>query len=171
MTQVINLLGGPSIGKSVYAAKLYAELSELGYSVALVQEYVKKWAWQGILPGKYDQPFITGQQIKAESMLYGKVDFIVTDASIYQGSIYEEHYFNQDTVSCMIDDFMELSSDIKRHYFMVERNDKFWTKDGRYGSLNKAKLIDEKIRIFFTDELIVCKTYKDLKQHVITLAE
>jgi len=47
MTRVINLLGGPGVGKSTAAAKLFAKYKDEGKSVELVREYVKDWAWEG----------------------------------------------------------------------------------------------------------------------------
>ena len=41
MTKIINFLSGPSAGKSLMAALVYAELKSMHYKVEYVQEYAK----------------------------------------------------------------------------------------------------------------------------------
>lgn len=88
-TKVINLFGGPNSGKSTAAAGLYYKLKTRGMNVELVREYVKNWAWEDRKPGTFDQPYIFGKQLRYESMLYGKVDYLVTDSPLIMSGYYE----------------------------------------------------------------------------------
>ena len=81
-TTIINLYGGPGTGKSTSAAYFYYLLKAQGKNVELVREYVKDWAWEGRKISTYDQIYFLGKQVRRESMLYGKVDWIVTDSPI-----------------------------------------------------------------------------------------
>lgn len=92
MTCIINLYAGPGTGKSTIAAKTFAQMKEAGRSVELVQEYVKKWAWEDRKPVNYDQFYFFGKQCRAESALLGKVDFIITDAPVLLTSYYAQVY-------------------------------------------------------------------------------
>lgn len=58
MTHIINICGGPGIGKSATAAKLFAKLKEGGVNAGLVTEYVKQWAWEYRAPFNYSQFFV-----------------------------------------------------------------------------------------------------------------
>jgi len=86
MTTVINLFGGPGLGKSTTAAGLFYEMKLRGFDVELVREYAKNFAYHKTMP---DQTYIFAKQLKAESTLYGKVDFIVTDSPLWLCCYYE----------------------------------------------------------------------------------
>lgn len=91
-TTIINLYGGPGCGKSTLAADVYATLKKGGASVELVREYVKDWAWRGTAVGRWDQPYLIAKQLRAESALYGKVEFIITDSPILLATVFEARY-------------------------------------------------------------------------------
>jgi ATP:corrinoid adenosyltransferase len=91
-TKVINMFGGSGIGKSTTAAGLYHQMKLQGLNVELVREYVKGWAWAGTKVNTYDQVYIFGKQARSEYMLYGKVDYIVTDSPILLSPIYDRYY-------------------------------------------------------------------------------
>lgn len=83
MTKLINLYGAPGSGKSTTAARLYSDLKTAGKTVELVREFIKERCWAGgPPPAWYDDAFIFGSQLKREAELYGKVDYIVTDAPL-----------------------------------------------------------------------------------------
>jgi hypothetical protein len=93
VTTLINLWCGPGAGKSTTAAAVFAEAKLAGKSIELVTEYVKTWAWRGTTINQaFDAPYITAKQLRRESALYGKVDFIVTDSPIGLGAVYEQAY-------------------------------------------------------------------------------
>jgi len=92
MTTVINLAGAAGAGKSTLAAGLFHKLKSNGFSAELVNEYVKSWAYRGIMPGPLDEIYFFGKQSHKESILFGKVDFIITDCPIYLCSFYEQVY-------------------------------------------------------------------------------
>ena len=89
-TVVINLFGGPGSGKSTTAALLFARMKLLGLHVELVREYVKYWAWNDRKVREWDQLYLLGKQSAYESMLYGKVDYIVTDSPILLAGAFQE---------------------------------------------------------------------------------
>src|SRR5271166_3774294 len=91
-TTIINLYGGPSVGKSTSAAYLYYLLKSQGEKVELVREYVKDWAWEGRQINAYDEIYFLGKQVRHESMLFGKVKWIVTDAPVFMTSYYATLY-------------------------------------------------------------------------------
>src|SRR5579885_3619982 len=91
-TTIINVYGGPGAGKSTSAAYLYYLLKVAGKNVELVREYVKDWAWEGRKFGAYDEIYFLGKQVRHESMLFGKVDWIVTDAPVYMTAYYASIY-------------------------------------------------------------------------------
>ena len=90
MTTVINLFGSPNSGKSTTAAGLYYFLKMRGFHCEMVREYYKNWVWEGRTANKFDQPYIFGKQLKYESLLYEKVDYVITDSPLILPAYYEK---------------------------------------------------------------------------------
>lgn len=149
-TKVINMLGGSGIGKSTAAAGLYHAMKMAGMNVELVREYVKNWAWSGAKVGQYDQIYIFGKQARSEYMLYGKVDYIITDSPIALAPVYEKFYNNGES---MIEEaalkFLKKAEDNGIEYvnFLLERK-KAFNPDGRYETEDQAKQVDQEVRKF-----------------------
>src|SRR4051812_30110643 len=96
-TTLINLWGGPGSGKSTTAAGVFSAMKMAGVSCELVTEYVKQWAWRGDKIGDFDDVYLTAKQLRRESCLYGKVEYIITDSPISLGALYERLYHPEQT--------------------------------------------------------------------------
>lgn len=86
----INFYGGPGVGKSTLAARVYADLSRAGIvSVEIVREFVKPWAYEGHKLDLFDQVYTFGNQLWAEHRLFkAGVEVIVTDSPILLQCVY-----------------------------------------------------------------------------------
>lgn len=149
-TTIINLFAGPGAGKSTLAAEIFHKLKTYGRSVELVREYVKDWAWEGRKIKPFDQFYITAQQFKRESVLYGKVDYIITDSPVVLGSFYEEYYQNSEILWPSIERLMKDldSQKITRHCnFFISRNKKY-VHSGRFETEDQARAIDTELSIW-----------------------
>lgn len=152
MTIVINLFGGPGSGKTTIGHGLFYQLKKQEINCEFVQEYVKKWAWQGILPNKLDQFYISGKQTKAEQMLYGKVDYIVTDCPLLMGPFYDKKYNNSTMVEQAVDTFMGMTDpEVTRLNFVVKRAKKY-IQAGRYSSEESSKQIDLELLVYLKNK-------------------
>lgn len=79
----INIWAGPGAGKSNLVPLIYRELNLDGFSVELVVEYIKRWAYENKKPQSYDQLYIFSKQLNAEDVfLRSGVDHIVTDSPV-----------------------------------------------------------------------------------------
>jgi hypothetical protein len=152
MTTVINMLGGSGVGKSTTAAGLYHEMKSNGYSVELVREYVKQWAWDGKKVGQYDQIYIFGKQARSEYMLYGKVDYIVTDSPILLAPVYEKYYHDDSMTETAAIKFLDKAkrNGVKHFNFVLDRKKNFEAK-GRYETEEQAKEVDRKVLEFLNE--------------------
>jgi ABC-type oligopeptide transport system ATPase subunit len=145
MTTVINLFGGSGCGKSTTAALLFARMKLMGLHIELVREYVKYWAWNDRKVREWDQLYLLGKQSAYESMLYGKVDYIVTDSPILLAGIYQQ--FRSKGKDTYVGDaakaFMahaQQNGVTHRNYFL-SRNKPFDPR-GRWETEEEAKEID-----------------------------
>lgn len=97
-TQIINLYGAPSTGKSTAACAIFSELKKLGISVELVPEFAKELVWNERWKDLRDQFYVTGVQNNRLRNLIGSVDYVVTDSPILLGAIYSkrnDYYFEE----------------------------------------------------------------------------
>lgn len=146
-TTIINLFGGSGVGKSTVAALLFARMKMLGLHVELVREYVKLWAWSGRKVRREDQIYLLGKQSAYESMLYGKVDYIVTDSPVLLAGMYAEWHNGADGqyVTAAANSFIEQAkrtSQANPKNYVLERSGPFDPR-GRWESAEEAIELDE----------------------------
>lgn len=146
MTTVINLFGGSGCGKSTTAALLFAVMKLSGMHVELVREYVKYWAWNDRKVREWDQLYLLGKQSAYESMLYGKLDYIVTDSPILLAGFYQDFRSNgKDTyVKDAAESFMKHAEQngVKYRNFILRRSKPFDPR-GRWETEDQARELDD----------------------------
>lgn len=149
-TTIINMYGGPGTGKSTSAALLYYLLKCQSKNAELVREYVKDWAWEGRHISVNDQIYFLGKQVRRESMLYGKVDWIVTDAPVWMNSFYASHYCTeviaQGVTSLVKAFYQQVADEGHRHVHVFLNRTKPYLAEGRYQTESEAKDIDVGVR-------------------------
>ena len=146
-TTVINLYGGSGVGKSTVAALLFAQMKMQGLHVELVREYVKLWAWSGKQVRPTDQIYLLGKQSAYESLLYGKVDYIVTDSPVMLAGAYSEWHNGEagSYVTSAANSYYDVSSSDGSVKFLnyVLRRDGAFDPRGRYETAEQATKFDE----------------------------
>lgn len=81
-TYIINLYGLPCSGKSTAASFIFFSLKKLGFSVEYNLEVAKDLILNGDIKALEDHIYMLGVQHRLIGKLYGKVDFIITDAPL-----------------------------------------------------------------------------------------
>lgn len=162
MTTIINLFGSSGVGKSTLAAGLFAELKLRGKSSELVSEYVKSWAWEGRKPQKHDQIYFFGKQVRKESILYGKVDYIVTDSPIWLSGFYSYRYLENDIVTPMVRLFESSRKDLNQVNFFLPPI-KTYDPRGRYETAEQSRANSDALLEFLNKE--------NIQYHVVDVSE
>ena len=150
-TTVLNLIGGPGIGKSTLAAKIYSELKSHNISCELVREFVKDWAWEERRVKPLDQLYLLGQQCYRESLLYSKVEYIVTDSPLIMNGFYSEYYLSESYLTDSAIAFMNHSMRVYKglnYVNIVLPRTKSYDTAGRFEDENTAKIIDKEMVLF-----------------------
>lgn len=111
MTIVINLYGGPSIGKSTTAAEVFFILKRFNVSCELVTEYVKEWAYEKRPIRDFDQLYFFGQQSRRETRLFDRVGTIITDSPVMLCGFYMSKYG--------LDEMREHNDDMVGNYYRL----------------------------------------------------
>jgi predicted RNA-binding Zn-ribbon protein involved in translation (DUF1610 family) len=149
MTQIINIYGGPCIGKSSTSAFIYYLLKKNKFSAELVQEYVKEWAWEDRKIKPFDQIYFFAKQVRKESMLFGKVDFIITDSPVLLSLAYIKRVCDPEIAAGLEQTaraFYEVSPRHGVHHVhvMLKRNGKF-NSNGRFHSEEESIKIEGEV--------------------------
>lgn len=150
-TAVISLYGGSGLGKSTMAAEIFVELKKRGESVELVTEYVKSWAWENRSPaGLSNSIYIFAKQLRREALLFGKVDYVVTDCPLGLCVAYESFYEPGRTVVFDLYKAVrahQAKEGVKHLDFQLMRQHAY-KKEGRYETEEEARRVDQIIRQF-----------------------
>jgi nicotinamide riboside kinase len=149
-TTIINLYGGPGSGKSTSAAYLYYLLKSEGKNVELVREYVKDWAYEARLISNYDQIYFLGKQVRRESLLYGKVDWIITDSPVMMNLYYAQKYcpsqLSEGIRAATLSMYRQAVEDGHKHTHIFLKRIKPYLAEGRYQKEEEAKEIDVELK-------------------------
>ncbi len=178
MSKIINLFGGPGIGKSTQASGLFTEMKKHHMSVEYTYEFPKEVAWEGNVSQLKDQFFITANQHRNISRLYGKVDYIIVDSPIILGTIYEQRYGDGYPASFYgmtgLDNFIwKLFKQYDNINIVLKRNNETYDPNGRMQDLQEAQDIDKEIRqsllvnsIPFTEFVVGTNTALDIFNYI-----
>lgn len=139
-TIIVNLVGGPCCGKSTTAAGLFAKLKlHSKQKVEIVTEVIKDYVYDENKMAMQDQVLITANQNHRLFRLNGKVDFVVSDASLLNGIVYNEFYDDVGNISSTI--AWQLYQQYNNIVFLLPRKPEY-DQYGRTQSLEEAKELD-----------------------------
>lgn len=163
MTKIINLMGGPGVGKSTVATGLFSQLKQRKISCELVTEYAKESVWEGTQKLLENQIHVFSEQFRRQFRLLNKVSYVVTDSPLLLSSIYFDHYFEK--LSKDVNIFTPEYTDLLRRFFEQTflqfdntiyylNRVKEYDPNGRNQSLDEAKLIDDRALAKLNDKNI-----------------
>lgn len=142
-TLVVNAYAGTGAGKTTACLAAVAELKKMGYTAEYVSEYAKELVYDKpeLLDGsKENQLHILGEQLKRLDRFMGKVDIIVTDASILLNSVYLAKP-DQDYEAAI----SKLYKQYENFNFFVRRGEDF-VQEGRMENREESIQKDQQIR-------------------------
>jgi hypothetical protein len=149
---IINFFGGPGIGKSTQSAGLFTEMKKHHMDVELTYEFPKIVAWEENYSAVKDQFYITANQHRNISRLYGKVKYIIVDSPIILGMVYKDRYSKEPEYPAMFYDesFDNFVINLFKKYnslnILLTRNDDTYDENGRFQNLQESKDIDNDIK-------------------------
>jgi hypothetical protein len=146
----INFFGGPGCGKSTVAPAVFSFLKTEHLNVELVQEFIKKWAYNGNTPKSYDQLYIFSNQLHEEDIFLRHVDLIVTDSPLYMQLAYIQKYNG----NCF-DECLSICRKFEENFpslnITLSRGSIKYSQLGRYESYDEAVVMDYNIKKLLDD--------------------
>jgi ABC-type oligopeptide transport system ATPase subunit len=146
-TKVINIIGGPGCGKSMFSAAIVLFLHLHGKTVETIPDHAKGLVWQRNFEVLKNQYFIAQRQFEMLNLLDGQVQFLMTESSLPQMLFYNESYEPN------ICDVAKTRAQILAWHGMhdninilVERGDKRYVRAGRFQEEEQARAIDLGLR-------------------------
>ena len=148
MSKLINLFGGPGIGKSSISAGITYKLKKKHISCNNPYEFPKLLAWDKNNEAIKDQLYVLANQHRGIAQSYGKVDYIVIDSPILFSLIYKTYYNTGYPAEFYGEHFNHLIIDLHKKYdninILLERTDEGkHNDDERYQNLQESLDIDK----------------------------
>ena len=146
MSKLINLFGGPGIGKSSIASGVFYDLKRNHISCNSPYEFAKKLAWDNNVPAIKDQLYVLGNQHRGIAECYGKVDYIIVDSPVLLSLVYKTWYGKGYPAEFYSESFNQMIIDLHNNYdnlnILLERTEGKHNDDERYQNLEESIKID-----------------------------
>ena len=146
VSTLINLFGGPGIGKSGIAAGITYKMKKKHISVNNPYEFPKRLAWDKNIPAISDQLYVFANQHRGIAECYDKVDYIVIDSPILFSTIYHRYYTKGYPAEMYGKVFPDMVIDLHRRYssvnILLERTEGSHNEKERYQNLKESIGID-----------------------------
>jgi len=146
MSKLINLFGGPGIGKSSIAAGLTYKLKKKHISCNNPYEFPKKLAWEHNIPAIKDRLYVFANQHRGIAECYGKVDYIIIDSPVLFSTIYHTYYTKGYPAEFYGQPFHDLVVDLHTKYhnlpILLERADAVHNEGERFQDKEESIAID-----------------------------
>lgn len=147
-TLVINLFGGPGVGKSTMCASIFSKLKMAGIECEMASEYVKDIIFEESYKKLENQIYIFGKQHLRVHRLLGKVDIVVTDSPLLNSIVYDKTE-NIHLEQLVLHEFQKLNT----LNFYITRNFKY-QESGRVQTFEEALGVDKKYKLLLDDNNI-----------------
>lgn len=141
MSLVINLFGGPGVGKSTLAAEIFVHLKKNRISCEYITEYAKDKVWEESIKTLENQIYVFGKQQHKMFSVRNKVDVMICDSPLPLSIIYGDIERDTNLYKLIIEEFNKY--DTMNFYLSRET---LYESSGRYQTEEGAKLIDIKIK-------------------------
>lgn len=154
-TKVINIIGGPGCGKSMFSAAIVLYLHLHGKTVETIPDHAKALVWQRNFEVLKNQYFIAQRQFEMLNLLDGQVQFLMTESALPQSLYYNETYEpNICDVAKTRDQILAWHRMHDNINVLVERGEKRYVRAGRFQEEEQARTIDRGLRDLLDREAI-----------------
>lgn len=156
-TLIVNLFGGPASGKTTCAWEVASKLKKQRIITEYVSEYAKELVWDqkfDILDGSEpNQRHIFEVQTHRVRRLVGKVDVVVTDATLLNSLV-----FGVNISDAFYKEILDNFRNFNNFNLFIQRTS-YFEQEGRIHDLKQSLELDEKIIDILVGNKIPFETY------------
>ncbi len=147
-TKIINILGGPGIGKSLISYRLASEMKLKGYTCEFVREYAKHLVYLEDFETLSNQHQVSKEQYKLFKAINGKVQYIITDGSLLHGLYYNRYDENnisniEKTEKRILEYYNEFDN---INIYLIRNENATYEQNGRIQTEEESKTIDNVLK-------------------------
>lgn len=150
MSKVINIFGGPGIGKTTLAAEIFVILKKMGLEAVNIGEYAKDKTWEKNHIALQNQLYIFGHQHYMMYLVNNKVDFMVCDSPLLLSALYSGLGSDDTLYKLIIEEFNKFDNVLN---ILLQRSFDY-SPIGRNQNLEEAIEVDEKMKKLLDDNNI-----------------
>jgi nicotinamide riboside kinase len=144
---IINIIGGPSSGKSTTYSLLYAKLKIAGESCEQVPERAKKLVWAKKFDILDNQYHVSTKQYEDLAAVYGQVKYVITDGSLLHGLYYNRYNpTNVSNVSLTEQKILEYYNKFNNINIFLKRGSFEYEQAGRIQNEKEAHHVDIELK-------------------------
>lgn len=162
---VVNIIGGPGVGKSILTSDIFSALKRDFVSCEISHEYIKKKLREKALKAVESQIYIFAKQQFQLYTLKDEVDVIITDSPLILSAVY-------DRTKCPLLRGLTLQEFNKYdnlNYLLLRDEDMPYEEEGRYQDEAGAKKVDTQVNDFLEKEKIPFKSIYGIGPKTIKL--
>ncbi len=151
---IVNIIGGPGVGKSIIASDLFSALKRRFISSDISHEYIKKKLRERALKAVESQIYIFAKQQFQLYSMKDEVDVIITDSPLLLCAVY-------DKTKCPLLKGLILKEYNKYdnlNYLLLRNQDVPYEQEGRYQDAEGAKKVDIQMIEFLNNEGVEYKS-------------
>jgi hypothetical protein len=143
----VNLFSGPGAGKSTLALWLTCELRKAGIETELVDEWIKRWAYEKKHIRGWDQYYVFASQLeKEEFYLKNSVSCIVTDSPLLMQMAYMKKQGNDRFIPLCLAAAKMFEEDYPSINIFLERGKLPYKEIGRWQTYDEALEMDKLVK-------------------------
>lgn len=162
---VVNIIGGPGVGKSILVAEIFAALKRQYVSCDMSLEYIKRKIREKAIKVTENQVYLYAKQQFQIYTMKDDVDVIVTDSPAMLCAVYDKEQCSMLKGLAL----KELNSYNNMTYFIERDKSKDYEQEGRYQDLQGAKKVDKKVKKFLDENKIEYKSINGIGPDVLEL--
>lgn len=154
-TKVVNIIGGPGCGKSLFSAAIMLHLHQHGKTVEQVPDHARALVLRQAFDALRNQYQVALTQFRMLELLHGRVQYLLNENALPQML-----YYN----ACYADNVCEVArthAQILRWHalhdtinVLVERGDRPYVQAGRLQDAEGARAVDRELRMLLDREHI-----------------
>lgn len=160
---VVNIIGGPGVGKSILTSDLFSALKREFISCDISHEYIKRKLREKALKAVESQIYIFAKQQFQLFSLKDEVEVIITDSPLIFSAVYDKTKC-QHLKNLILKEFNKYDN---LNYLLFRDEDVPYEQEGRYQDSEGAKKVDGQMVEFLNNEGIVYKPIYGIEKKTI----